>query len=295
MNLSGSQIIKQPELSLCSTCGHHCKSLASNAQRSCFPAVHQYASPPELIIHFEQKNTASWIESRWLALVLLRQENFHECLDFLVPIAWSHFASILLSVPPSPEFASNHDTSFFHMTIRLDISDFDPVKRCHCVIIIPFKISCDLFQKTHPPCSPDVLLYAPLLSSPIFSFIYRSGPWQEAKVCVFVCVLPLVCVCVVVCVIMRVFVMYCINFHHDIVFMRPTDSTNHNLPNTHTPVHEHTLSLTHTSQKKREQIALEWKQAYCWNIPIVLQLFIKNSQKHACKHTQLQIHIQSLP
>lgn len=117
---------------------------------------------------------------------------------FFAHVAWSKFASISFCVPPSPEFASIHDTSFvtFSLTIRSHRSFSDSIYRCHCITIILFKILCMVFQEIYPllPCFPP--LYSPL-SSPNFGTIYRSGPWQEAKVCV--CISMCVCACLSAC------------------------------------------------------------------------------------------------
>lgn len=108
------------------------------------------------------------------------------------------------------------------------------------------------------------------------------------SVCAFLCVSLLLRMCVSVCVLECVFVMYCINFHHDIVFMRPTDSTNHSLPNTLACTWTHTQMHRHIAKELRTNYFGE-KAARCRNIPVLLLLFFLTCT-HTRTHTVQYMH-----
>lgn len=110
-------------------CGHHAVLSASHTQWSSFPAVNHYVMLQELIIHSEQKYTAGWIRSclKMIGSRFAVSGEFPEWFYFFVHVAWSKFVSISFCMPPSPEFASIHETSFFtfSLTRRLYRSFFD--------------------------------------------------------------------------------------------------------------------------------------------------------------------------
>lgn len=97
-------------------------------------------------------------------------------------------------------------------------------------------------------------------------------------------------------------VMYCINFHHDIVFMRPADSTIITVCQMHRFGHGHTRTRAHTQKQWNiEQIALDGKQVGRRNFFILLlKHALRESIQHIthtcfCVHIFVNLHTCSIP
>lgn len=231
LNSNGSQ---WAACSLQWSCGHQAALSASDSRWS--RSVSCYKSSSSVLNRSELNWNPALPEGDWL-LVLPHQENLSSATSsFAYPL--SLYPSLSVCFPPlSVRVFMTALCSTSLWSLGWTYTYLVHIKVPLCRHNSFFKISCMAYTFSFPSLP---LLYSPALQ---FCFWYYLQDWPTAQAKVCACsavswcecayVSPCSCVRVLECVV----VMYCINFHHDIVFMRPTDSTNHNLPVTHTPVH----------------------------------------------------------